>query len=227
MISDYEILVKNFMNHMYESSWEANIVEGNVDANINDIFDYVKRVNMVPVSDYIDYIYSEIKRQPILAADVFQFSDLGDALFRVCAEVEKVGNPGLNFKHIGKLLLNDGNERTDVAFNKYGENHIKVAEMLGLAFKHNGLFYISSIGVCINRLAPDDRHKIITRLILRNKLISQMLIASKQPLNLESFLYDLSKSTYLRRRTNIRQILGLLSDSEEYDFSYFLNNIIY
>ena len=100
---------------------------------------------------------------------------------------------------------------------------------MGLAFKDNSkTYYLSAWGCVFDELSNDAQEKFLLRLIIRNKLITQLFIAASQgAFDLEAFLYDLSKSTYLRRRTNINRIIEWLNASQEYDFSTLTQNIKY
>ena len=214
--------IANFLDYTFSPFLQHNI------SNKNELLKYIEIVSNIQVSEFVDYIMQNYKRQPIYASDVFQFSKLEDAMIRVCLCVKKANNPGMKFKKIGELLLDDGEQRSDIAFCKYGENHIKTAELLGLAFKNESLYYLSVFGLIIDELPNSLRKKLLTRLILRNKLISQLIISSKNStIDLEAFLYDLSQTTYLRRRTNIKQIIEYLCDTDEYDFSHLIKNIKY
>ena len=221
-------LLADFFNFGHIRTYEKQISDGFFE-ECNDVFDYIHRVVEIPISDFVDYIALFSRRQSIMAADVFQFSSFYDATVKVCDKIIEIGNPGLKFKEVAGLLLDDDVCRNDLALNKYGENHIKTAELLGLAFKgSNRLYYLSAIGCVFSKLTKEVQDRLLVRLIIRNKLISQMFIlAVKAEFDLEAFLYDLSKSTYIRRRTNIRTVIGFLNQSQEYDFSSITKNIIF
>ena len=218
-----------FFERKFEHSLEKHILEKTFSSYEQDVITYVEKINKISISEFIEYIKLYCKRQPIMASDVFQFSDFDDATFNVCECIKGVGNTGVKFKDVAKLLLTDGVERNDIALSKYGENHIKTAEAMGLAFKDDTkTYYLSAFGSVFDNLSDESKQKLLLRLIVRNKLISQLFLAAIQgPFDLEAFLYDLSKSTYLRRRTNINRIIELLNNSEEYNFSNLTRNINY
>ena len=124
----------DFFEHKYECSFEKNIVEKTFDAHRTDVLAYIDSINSIAITDFIEYIKSYCKCQPIMAADVVQFSDFEDATVELCRRVAESGNSGLRFKDVGMLLFSDDIMRKDAALNKYGENHIKTAEALGLSF---------------------------------------------------------------------------------------------
>lgn len=218
-----------FFDGKYEKSLENNILNASFFEQKSAVLEYIERINNIPICSFIEFIQTQCKRQPIMAADVFQFSDFDDATINICKCICKINNPGVKFKDVAKLLLTDNVIRNDVALSKYGENHIKTAESMGLAFKDDSKnYYLSAIGCVFNDLSEESQKKLLLRLIIRNKLITQLFVASIQgSFDLEAFLYDLSKSTYLRRRTNINRIIELLNEANEYDFSELTKNIIY
>ena len=227
MSQDYMKQIKIFFDYKQEKILNQKISKENLEMKKEDVFSYVHSIVDIPLEDFVQYIIEHCKRKPILAADVFQFSDFEDATTKIC-DVIKSTNFGLGFVDIGKLLLNDGNERNDTALSKYGENHIKTAELLGLAFKSEKKYYLSCIGVIFNDLPNKTKEQLLVRLILRNKLVSQILIAANQgEFDLETFLYDLSHSTYVRRRSNIKCVLNKLISSKEYDFSDLVKQVVF
>lgn len=219
----------SFFDGKYEKSLEDDILNDSFLKQKVDVFKYIEKINNIPICSFVEYIQTYCKRQPIMAADVFQFSDFDDATINICESLNRINNPGVKFKDVAKLLLTDNVIRNDVALSKYGENHIKTAESIGLAFKDDSKnYYLSAIGCVFNDLSEEAQKKLLLRLIIRNKLITQLFVAAMQgSFDLEAFLYDLSKSTYLRRRTNINRIIELLNDTNEYDFSKLTKNIVY
>lgn len=221
--------LSEFFDRTYECGLENLIISGDFSIIRKDVFNYVDQIIKIPIYSFVEYISENCKRLPIVAADVFQFSDFDDATQNICYKLCENNNPGLKFKEIAELLFNDNIQRSDCALNKYGENHIKTAELIGLAFKDvSKKYYLSSIGYVFNELDEKNKERLLIRLIIRNKLISQLLVAALQgQFDMEAFLYDLSKSTYIRRKSNIKRIINIINSSDEYDFSHITKNIIY
>ena len=161
-----------------------------------------------------------------LSKDIFQFSNFCDATLNICDKLKKINNPGMKFLELGQLLLDDEKDRKEGAFIKYGENHTKMAEALGLVFELCHTYYLSGVGYIFIDLNEEDREKLLVRLILRNKLIKRMYQASKNGnINAKEFFYMISESTYIRRRSNIKNVFDVLQRSHEYDFSSFVELI--
>ncbi len=223
----YNHQLTEFFKYELEVTTKKNILTGNVSPILATVQAHIDELIAIPVNYYIEYITASCKREPIMAADVFQFSDIEDATINVCKAVCQ-HNCGYSIQEIGALLLDDGTHRSTTALNKYGENHIKTAESFGLAFRVNRRqYFLTSTGMVFCDLTEHQRKKLLIRLILRNKLMLQLiLVAQNGPFELDAFLYDLSRTTYLRRRTNIKRIITLLQESTEYDFSFLATNII-
>lgn len=67
----------------------------------------------------------------------------------------------------------------------------------------------------------------LTKLLLRNRLIVRMMqVSENSNINVREFLYILSDSTYLRRKSNVKALLNILDSLNEYDFTDFVEKII-
>lgn len=187
---------------------------------------YVEQVIAEPLPRFLSYMDNISERTRIESGDVFQFSDLDDGTVAFCEKMKRTDNPGMKFIDIGRLLLDDGKVRKEGALVKYGENHVKTAEMLGLSFELCKTYYLSGIGYVYAELPEEKQQRFLTRLVLRNKLVTRLYQASKNGnVNMREFLYMLSDSTYLRRRSNIKSMLNILVKSDENDFSNFVELI--
>ena len=123
-------------------------------------------------------------------------------------------------------MLDDGAQRKDMAYIKYGENHLKTAEALGLLYELTRTYFLSCIGTVYISLCEEDQKRLLTRLFLRNKLISRLIkVTNTSNIDARQFLYMLSDSTYIRRKSNLKCILHFLQESTEYDFSGMISRI--
>ena len=154
---------------------------------------------------------SEIKREDITPANIPQFSrfDEVDNVIRVLADS---GLQDFNWKTIGYFL--GGKGKTDIAKQKYGENHYKLSMQLGLASISNN-YKISVLGEAYRRLR-DDRSKkeLKSKLILRIPIIQEALIRARvEIVNLTEVMTKyLALSTVERRRSNIKKLLKSLEE---------------
>lgn len=218
--------IANFFSREYESQVNNGILFYKFSKE--DMYVYVEKIVNEPLPRFLAYISELKEKEYIISKDIFQFSDLYDATDKLCIKMKEANNPGLKFEDIGKILLDDGKERKSGAFVKYGENHVKTAEMLGLVFELYHTYYLSGIGYVYIELSPEDKKKFLTRLILRNKLIMRIYQAQiNGKVNMREFLYMLAESTYTRRRSNVKAILDVLYESEEYDFTLLKERIYF
>lgn len=191
-----------------------------------EILNYVEEINLVPIEELLDHMFKGIPNKVIEAEDICQFSNFDDATNGICKVFIDVGNPGLQYLEIGKLLQNDGVKRNKAADLKYGENHVKTAEILGLTFRRKHTYFLGCIGFIFNGLSDEDKEKLLTRLILRSNFICRLYKVSQLGVvDVKGCLYMISESTYIRRRPNVKRLLDVLGQSEEYDFSTFLRKL--
>ena len=209
-----------FNDRMMQNGYEE------VELEVNN---YVNDICSIPLENMVEYIETNGVDYIITSKDVYQFSNFSNATEGVCSVLFENKNKGLTYKELGEALQNDGKSRSDYAKTKYGENHFKVAEDFGLGFylkAHN--CYLSSLGYAYLKLDAEQKHRLMTRIILRSKLIIRLYRESKKGrVPLELLLYDLAESTYRRRKSNVRTVIKELQKTKEYDFVYFADSIIY
>ena len=197
-------IVVEFYAGKYENMINKNSLYYSYDFPEQEVKIYVEKIISEPIDRYIVYIKSLKEREQITAKDVFQFSDIEDATDNICEKVKANNNPGMNYIDVGKILLDDGKIRKNGAYINYGENHVKTAEAIGLFFELSRTYFLSCLGYVYCDLSKEDKQKLLTRLLLRNRLIVRMMQASENGnINAREFFYMLSDSTYLRRRSNV------------------------
>ncbi len=78
----------------------------------------------------------------------------------------------------------------------------------------------------INNISELEKEKLLVRLLLRNKLIWRMYLATRiGSVNARLLFNMLSDSTYKRRKSNLLTIFKILKNCSEYDFSSFVENV--
>ncbi|MCM1126495.1 MAG: hypothetical protein NC429_08470 [Lachnospiraceae bacterium] len=220
-------IIVEFYSGKYEEKINKKSLYYSYDFPRQEVVGYVEKIISEPIDRYIAYIKGLKKIEQITAKDVFQFSDMKHATVVICEKVKAHNNLGMKYIDIGKILLDDGKVRKDGAYTKYGENHVKTAEAMGLFFELSRTYFLSCLGYIYCDLPNEDRDKLLTRLLLRNRLIIRLVQASENGnINAREFFYMLSDSTYLRRRSNVKAVLNILKSSEEYNFKDFVNKII-
>lgn len=219
-------IINEFYSRLYENKINQQMLYYNFNFPVNNIISYIDNISEQPIENFLEVIILCNNDISILPKDVFQFSNLYNATLRICSLLKTNGDPGVTYVKAGQLLLNDGKQRNKAALTKYGENHLKTAESLGLLQELTHMYFLSCLGFIINELSEEKINKLLVRLLLRNKFIIQLYRASQNGMvNMRQFLYMLSNSTYIRRSSNIKSVLKILSTSNEYDFSAFITNI--
>ena len=215
-----------FYSRTYENSINKKMLYYNYNFPKEEVEDYVRQVLNVPIESFIQYDIEAETVEAITPKDVFQFSTLEAGTNHICHALHHANNPGVTFIEAGKLLLDDGAQRKDMAYIKYGENHLKTAEALGLLYELTRTYFLSCIGTVYISLCEEDQKRLLIRLFLRNKLISRLIkVTNASNVDARQFLYMLSASTYIRRKSNLKCILHFLQESTEYDFSGMINRI--
>lgn len=221
-------IIELFLSQSYEKEINKMMLYYNYEFPVEAVLNYVRGIIQIPIGQLLSQLEQLENEDGISPKDVYQFSDLDNATFRLCRLLKEANNPGVTSLNAGELLLNDGKSRKPGALIKYGENHVKTAEAVGLVYEMAHVYFLSCIGYVTDLLATDEQERLLLRLILRNKLVSTLLSASHNGIiNMRQFLYMLSDSTYTRRRSNIKTILRVLEQSSEYDFSTFLSSIVF
>lgn len=225
---NYAEVLSTYFSRKKEDEFNNKMIQHGYQSVEDDVNEYIDTICSVPIKSIVEYIETDGVDYIITSKDVYQFSNFSNATEGICSILLE-NNTGLTYKELGEKLQNDGKSRTDGAKTKYGENHFKVAEDFGLGFHvqaHD--CWLSSLGYAYLQLDSEKKSRLITRLILRSKLITRLYRESKKgSVQLEILLYDLAKTTYNRRKSNVRRVIKELQKTKEYDFVYFADSIIY
>ena len=138
-------IVAEFFSQKYEKKINNDILY--YDFSKEEVAIYVEQVISEPIDRFLAYIKGITVKNRIETGDVIQFSNIEDATTIFCEKVNEINNPGLNFQEVGRLLQDDGIERKVGAYVKYGENHTKTAQTLGLAFELCNTYDIVNISL--------------------------------------------------------------------------------
>lgn len=215
-----------FFAKSYENSINSQMLNYDFNFPIQQVKEYVEKINSRPIMDYLSYIEKYSRVCSLSSRDIFQFSNIEDATRNLCKRVKVEKDPGLKHIAIGKILLNDGKLRNDSAYTKYGENHAKFAEDLGIMHSLVSVFFLSCLGYILNDLDEVSFKKLLTRLILRLRLVQKLYLDSlKGKVNLRDCLSVLSETTFVRRSSNVKTVLKILVETTEYDFHDFVAKI--
>ena len=218
-----------FFSKSFESEINEKMMYYSYSFEYEKVNEYVNNLLDIPLSVFIEFVLKNYKVPYLEASDVLQYSNFDDCTVNICKVFKDAGDKGFNALDAGKLLENDGVERKNGAYLKYGENHSKAATQLGLLCSLSNKFFLSCLGFVLNDYEPEKQKMLITRLILRNKLV-QRLVYKAIKNGESSYLYEtgfLSETTRIRRKSNVRKVIEYLCSSDECDLSGLLSKIVF
>ena len=191
-----------------------------------DALHYVNDIVSTPYEVFLNYIKGTVELPFVLSSDVPQFSSLDSATTKLCSLMASLPNNGLCFEEIGKILQPG---RTEVvgANRKYGENHIKTAVMLGLAFSKDNLYYLSAVGSVFPLLIKYQQDQLLARMVLRNPLVFNVVhkLLIGEEVSLTNEISFLSESTVKRRKSNSLQLCQMISLNKDIPVQGYLNQL--
>lgn len=108
------------------------------------------------------------------------------------------------------------------ALRKYGENQIKTASQLGLAFEYYNHWYLNCLGYVYMDLDQERRTSLLARTLLRDPLYAKILTdITQRDVYLKSYMGFLSTTTINRRIPSICKLLSIcLSECDKYHILY-------
>ena len=187
---------------------------------------YIDELLSTPYDVFLEYIKNKDDLPFVLSSDIPQFSSVGSATTRLCTLLASQPHNGFNFEEIGRLLQ-PGRTESIGANRKYGENHIKTAELLGLAFSIDKKYYLSAIGHVFPTLPIIQQDQLLSRMVLRSPLVFNILhkILNGEQVEIADEISFLSESTVKRRKNNVLIICNLIGLNKEISVQKYLKNI--
>ncbi len=202
--------MEEFFSRSYELHINENMFYYSYKFPTLEVSNYIETLINIPYSDFIEFVQKHVQIFPITSNDIPQFSSLDNCTINICKKLAELNDPGIKFVDIGKLLLDDGNPRNEGAYRKYGENHSKTAFTLGLTQFKESTWYLSCIGYLFFSLNKENQKAILARCLLRNRFIARIIAESEHgDVNVAKYMDCLSKSTILRRKPNVMQLINL------------------
>lgn len=206
--------LKLFFSRSFEIELNNKLLYRDYVLNQCEVREYILKLLQIPFSVFIEYIIDNYNVSYLSAEDVLQFSDLKNATTNLCYVLRINNDEGYKVFEIGKFLENDGKIRKKEAYIKYGENHAKTAESLGLVFNLSNVYFLSCLGYVINDLPEREQIQLIARIILRNRLIQRLIYRTNMNAQC-SYMKEvdfLKKSTALRRKSNVKKLIKIVSE---------------
>lgn len=220
-------LLNDFFNQTFESAINEKMMYYSYEFEYDLVLKNIYELLEIDLSEFLNYIISNYNVHYLTSEDVVQFSDFDDCTENICSLYKLNGDTGFKFVETGRMLLDDGIERNDGAYRKYGENHSKTACNLGLLQVNEHTYYLSCLGYIFNTLESEVKNNLVCRLILRNKLIKRLLykvIRDGQAIYNNEVIF-LKESTINRRKSNVKKLLKFIVDNNDC-FSEIIQKII-
>ena len=206
---DSNELIELFYNRAYEKFVNKQILDDkNYIVPRQQLMNYVHELVNIPFIDFLDYIKESSPERVITASDVTLFSSFASCEIEMCNALIWANNPGCQYIDIGRFFPNSITSRSDSAYRKYGENHIKAATQLGLTFEYYKYWYLSCLGYIYPDLDGEERKQLLARTITRNRLYQLLLIdILEQDINPETYL---EKFLNLKKRGSVTSVCRFL-----------------
>lgn len=160
-------------------------------------------------------------------ADVKYIPQFGkiETIIEVPTYFEKYGSRCADYAQMGFYLKNDLNA-TLSANTKFGENHSKVASLLGLVDCHEGRICPTVFTSAFCTFSEADQLKILNKLFFRVPIIQILLrSAARESVNGYSPMSQLMLSTKIRRGSSVKSILTYIRDITAPELTVRLDNI--
>lgn len=163
-----------------------------------------------PVSRIRSLLSSEPFANEVFAANIPQFSNFATAVIYL-PELLLSSHTQLTYREMGYLLFSE--TKSDGAAEKYGQNHGNLAMQLGLAsitkIDHKNVYCPTPLTAKYCQLEQDKKMELLQRLCFRIPII-QIAAISETPTDAidECLQKTLAKSTYIRRKSNVLEVLA-------------------
>lgn len=216
-------LIKFFFSQENEKMINEKILD-DVDYVVpkDRILEYINKVIDIPYADFIAYLKENPNTREINSSHITQCSSFTACEASLCEVLLSENNPGLEYAEIGILLSSYVSSNTSGALRKYGENQIKTAYQLGLAFEYYNHWYLSCLGYVYLDLDNEKRLNILARTLLRDPLYAKLIVdITQQDIYLKDYMDFLSVATINRRLPSVVKLLSIcLSECDKYNIHH-------
>jgi len=151
------------------------------------------------------------------ASDVPQFSSFEDGTVRLTKLLMWHAPEGATFLRLGRLLLPEG--KSKCAYKKYGENHAKLGQMLGLvsvSSERPRVVRLAGGGETLRGADLAEQERLLGDAIVNTRIVSVLLglLTTRKSVRIRYWLMEngLSESTARRRAPNVRCLIRKLDD---------------
>lgn len=181
----------------------------------------IKILAALSEADILRYVRKQNRVPEINAKNIPQFSSL-DSINGVLDIVYSSNN--ITYDEIGYYFYPDS---SITAQRKYGENHYKMATLLGLTAT-NKPFEVTPLGKEYMKLEASERVDLRNKLFLRIPIIQKIVVETEleevRPLLI--LMEHLAKTTAIRRYSNVHKIVDYVVESLDNDLRIEVTNNI-
>lgn len=218
--------VNDFFAKVNDNVLNAQVVKSGSAYDYSSTRQYVSEIISTPFVIFLDHIKDAVELPFVLSSDVPQFSSIDSATRKLCTLMAALPPIGYSFEEIGKVLQ-PGHTEDVWANRKYGENHVKTAELLGLSFSIERMYYLSAVGHVFPDLSSDQQDQLLSRMALRNPLVFNVVHKLLNGFNvtIEDEISFLSESTIKRRKNNTLLICRLIGLNKDVRVQEYLDRI--
>jgi hypothetical protein len=217
-----------FFNRVFENRINEKMFFYNYKFEHELVIEYIKKICSYEVNNFYEYIFKFPTEDELESRDIIQFSSFNDCTLNICLKIKKQGDKGFCFDDVGKILLDDGLSRNQLAYKKYGENHSKTSFELGLIQFKDHFTFLSCFGEVINDLEPALQEAFLLRLCLRIKEVRYLLGKAKIGIvDINKDFSFLSESTIIRRLSNIKKVLMYIKSRSDDVYEDIFSNILF
>lgn len=199
------VLLKAFYTHADE-----NLLEDEKKSAI--LLEVLKKYKC---SEILDIIKDGFVPAKVEKKDISQFSDFKDVYYTIPYLLHNCGIKDVDYSKMGFLMRDE--KRKEVADKKYGENHMKTAAQMGLCRFGKCRANENALGANFIKLKESERNNIVPKLCLYIPYIQNYFMAGATDEVRDEMLGILSKTTQVRRRSNVNTIIQSVKDSIEYE----------
>ncbi len=218
---DKMLLVKQYYGHSLDLSCFGRSLKLCGISSLEAARIVVGILKQVSCHDILDVIKKDFKPYTIKVTDIPQFSSLDDCFRGVTEAIVTSGLKDITFEKMGYLLRTD--PRNTIADKKYGENHSKTAEILGLTSISvvigKKAVNITPLGEVFYALTQAEQKDLQPKLILYAKMMQNFFAIDENEDILSEMMSELSESTRKRRHTNVMAFINTVKhrlDEEVY-----------
>ena len=199
------------MDYIYEDEMKNLFIEGTV-PDKNEAPRYIEMLRRVKSYEVLMFLAKQEKLPEIKSINIPQFSNIDD-LNGVLDIVYSTDN--IAFEDIGYYFYPEFKLHAQW---KYGENHYKMAALLGLT-SWDKPYRVTDFGVEYMKIPKRERDEIRNKLIWRVPIVQQIMVKSlsNELKPIDVLAQYLALSTARRRHSNVHVMVDLLVDSLETD----------